>query len=500
MAIVSGKPRYYYPLPERPPPPPVDCDVCVYGATSAGVSAAVQAASLGKKVALVEFGNHIGGMTTSGLSATDIGDRHVIGGLARRFYRDVGQKCGLDEAWLFEPHVALAVYEEWIEKHSVGLYLEQRLASVKKSHGRIVSMETEGGGSYRAAVYIDATYEGDLMAVSGVSFAVGREKDSVYTELFNGIQYGRQHDFLRFVDPYRKPGDPSSGLIVGVSDMALGTQGDGDGLVQAYNFRLCLTKEKGNRVPFAKPSDYDPERYELLRRYIDARVFDVFNLNRPIPGRKTDFNNWGAAGSDNIGASHGWPEGNYKERERIYQDHVSYTQGLLYFLANDRHLPQLVRSIAGAWGLAADEFTDTGNWPPQPLRQGGAEDVLRLHHDGADSFGRNYAGDSVGMASYRMDSHNCKRVVYAGRVVNEGDVEVTPLDPTHPDIVPCDQAEARRVHEPARTRLRLLLAHSVRLHADGARLHDARTVRGRSRRPRHREGGRGRPGHLVQRP
>lgn len=429
MNKVAGKAYYYRTMSGNAQPSSVECDICIYGATSAGITAAVQAARLGKKVALVEFGNHPGGMTTSGLSATDTGNTHVIGGLSRQFYREAGAHYGQGESWLFEPHVAADVYRRWIQQNNIPVYLKHRLNGVEISQGRIVAMTTDRGVTFKASIYIDTTYEGDLMARSGVGFTVGRESDETYTELFNGIQYGHHHHFLRFVDPYRKPGDPKSGLLYGVSEMTLGSQGEGDSLIQAYNFRLCLTQDDKNKAPFQRPDDYDAQKYELLRRYIEARVFDIFNLNRPIPNGKTDYNNWGAINSDHIGANYGWPEGSYEERERIYQDHVSYQMGLLYFLANDPRLPEKVRTITQSWGLAADEFTDTGNWPPQlyvrEARRMVSDYVMTEH----DSFGKTRPEDSVGMATYRMDSHNCKRVVYAGRAVNEGNVEVAPLNP-----------------------------------------------------------------------
>ncbi|MGE5296593.1 MAG: FAD-dependent oxidoreductase [Solirubrobacterales bacterium] len=425
----SDKPHYYYPGTETARPSTIECDICIYGATSAGVTAAVQAAKAGKKVALVAFGRNIGGMTTSGLSATDTGNTHVIGGLSREFYRETGARYGKEEAWLFEPHVASGIYRKWLEENHVPVYLEHRLTDVETSAERIVSIKTNRVVTFKALVFIDAGYEGDLMAQSGVSYRVGRESDSAYTELFNGIQYGHHHHFLRFVDPYERPGDPKSGLLPGVSDMPLGTQGNGDNLIQAYNFRLCLTRSRNNKVPFWKPDDYEPRRYELLRRYIETGIFDIFNLNRQIPGGKTDYNNWGAVNSDYIGGNYGWPEGDYDERERIYQDHVRYQMGMLYFLANDPRLPRKVRAATRVWGLAADEFTETSNWPPElyvrEARRMISDYVITEH----DSFGQVRPDDSIGMATYRMDSHNCKRVVYAGRAVNEGNVEVSPLDP-----------------------------------------------------------------------
>ncbi len=424
------KPSYYYAIKDPPQARTLECDVCVYGATSAGVTAAVQAARLGHRVALVEFGRFMGGMTTSGLSATDTGNRHVIGGMAREFYKDLGSFYGTGEQWFFEPHVASKVFHAWLEHENIALFLEHRLAKVEKSGARLNSIWTEDGVQFRAQMFIDATYEGDLLAKAGVTYTVGREPNTMYDEHYDGIQYGHpHHNFIRFVDPYRKAGDSSSGLLHGVSDMPAGVQGQGDTLIQAYNFRLCLTRESNNLVPFDKPSDYDPEKYELLRRYIEAGIFDIFDLNRPLPNNKSDHNNWGAVNTDHIGANYDWPTGDYKTRERIYQDHVSYQKGLFYFLTNDRQLPQNVIRFSSEWGLSADEFTETGNWPPQlyvrEARRMISDYVITEH----DTMGRYTPEDSVGMASYKMDSHNCKRIVKAGRAMNEGNVEVSPLDP-----------------------------------------------------------------------
>ncbi|MFP4163377.1 MAG: FAD-dependent oxidoreductase [Chitinispirillaceae bacterium] len=427
---MSAKPSYYYPLKEPYRPGTVHCDICIYGASAAGVTAALQAAQLGYKVALLEFSRFVGGMTTSGLGATDTGNRHVIGGLAREFYRDLGTFYGTGEQWFFEPHVASEVLHSWLTHENITLYLEHRLARVEKSGQQITALGTEDGVMFRAKQYIDATYEGDLMAMAGITYVVGRESSSEYDEEFNGVHFGHDHhNFLRFVDPFRKPGDPLSGLIYGVSDMAPGVQGQGDGLIQAYNFRLCLTRDEDILVPFEKPSDYDPEKYELLRRYINAGVFDLFDLNRPLPNNKADHNSWGAVSSDYIGGNYDWPSGDYKTREKIYQDHLSYHAGLLYFLANDKSVPEGVRRITSEWGLAADEFSHTGNWPPQlyirEARRMVSDYVITEH----DCLSRFRPEDSVGLASYKMDSHNCKRVVKAGRVVNEGNVKIAPLEP-----------------------------------------------------------------------
>jgi hypothetical protein len=421
---------YYRPAPRLAKPVTVETDICIYGATSAGIVAAVQAASLKKRVVIVELGHHVGGMTTAGLGAVDIGHKSAIGGLARLFYRGVGDYYETGEVWALEPHVAQLVFEDWLEKYSIPVHSGHALASVERSDGRIAALHTENGASFKAAVFIDASYEGDLMAKAGVSYVCGRESNEVHDENFNGIHFGSpHHNFMRFVDPYKVPGQPASGLLEGVSPDAPGNHGAGDDLIQAFNFRLCLTERADNRVPFPKPPQYNPERYELLRRYIGAGVFDVFNLTLPLPNGKADHNNWGAFNTDNVGASHGWPNGSYAERERIYQDHINYQMGLFWFLANDRRLPERVRHMTAGWGLAADEFGCCGNWPPQlyvrEARRMVSDYIVTEH----DAFGRFTAEDSVGMASYNMDSHNCKRIVAARRVTNEGNVEIAPIAP-----------------------------------------------------------------------
>lgn len=422
-------PRYYYPVMALSEKEELAFDICVYGATACGIAAAVQAAKSGKKAAIVEFGKHIGGMTTGGLGATDIGSEHVVGGLARRFYMDIGRLYGISESWRFEPKTASRVLKEWLRQYDIPVFTEHRLSQVEKKEGRITSMSAENGRSFKAAVFIDATYEGDLMAMAGVRHIIGREGNRLYGEHFNGVHFGGpHHNFRCFVDPYRKIGNPSSGLLKGISRLPPGRQGDGDRLTQAYNFRLCVTRSK-NKTPFPKPDDYDPERYELLRRYIDSGVFDIFNLTVPLPNGKYDHNNWGAINSDNIGANHEWPEGGYRLRERIFQDHVNYQQGLFWFLANDARLPGEIREAASSWGLAADEFTETGNWPPQLYVREARRMVSDYVLTEEDAFGWRTVDDPVGMASYTLDSHNCKRIVHNGRAVNEGNVEAVPLGP-----------------------------------------------------------------------
>lgn len=422
--------HYYYPVPSLPESKVVESDICIYGATSAAITAAVQAASLGHTVTVLAFNRHIGGMTTSGLGATDVGNKHVIGGLARNFYKKIGHWYGSnDEQWFFEPHVAAEIFTRWLDHKNIYLFTECRLSGIEKAGKKIVQIFTEKGLTCKAKIFIDASYEGDLMAKTGVSYTVGREGNAMYDELYNGIQYSAHHNFKMFVDPYRKKGDPSSGILPMISEHTIGSQGVGDNLIQAYNFRLCLSSDPHNKVPFSEPENYSPENYEILNRYVDAGMFDLFGLTRDLPNKKADHNNWGAFNSDFIGGNYDWPQGDYQTRETIFQKHVQYQMGLFYFCANSPSLPAIVKKTTSRWGLSHDEFTDTENWPPElyirEARRMISDYVLTEH----DTTGRNAADDSIALGSYRMDSHNCKRVVHAGRIINEGDIEMSPLSP-----------------------------------------------------------------------
>ncbi|MPZ85332.1 MAG: FAD-dependent oxidoreductase [Actinophytocola sp.] len=418
--------RYWYPV--RPARGTVTSDICVYGGTSAGVSAAVQAARSGRSVVLVAFGPHLGGLTAAGLGATDSGRIEAIGGLSREFYRRVGAHYGRPESFGFEPHVAEEVFDAWVAEESIPSYREHRLSAVDLEGGRITALRTENGKVFRANVFIDASYEGDLMAAAGVSHTVGRESNATHGETLNGVQIRTGHQFQRTIDPYRTPGDPASGLLPGIQADPVGTPGEGDHRIQAFNFRVCLTKA-ADRRPFPRPPGYDPARYELLRRYIDAGVWDAIRLNTPMPNGKTDLNNNGAVSSDNIGRNYGWPAGDYRERERIFQDHVRYQQGMLYFLANDPTVPAAIRAEVSAWGLPADEFAQTGGWPHELYIREGRRMVADYVVTEHDCRWTRTAPDPVGLASYNMDSHNCARVVVDGAARNEGDVQVGPAGP-----------------------------------------------------------------------
>jgi hypothetical protein len=429
--------RYYYPVPKAWPRTIVT-DVCVYGGTSAGIAAAVVAQRLGRTVTVAAFGRHIGGLSASGLGATDTGRIDAIGGLSREFYRRAGEAYGLPESFRFEPHVAEEVFEAWVAEHEIDVYREQRLATVLMAGDRICELRMESGLRFRAAMFIDATYEGDLLARAGTSWFAGREGNAAYGETLNGVQFRSGHQFRVPVDPYVVPSDPSSGLLAGISADPPGVVGEGDHRIQAFNFRVCLTRA-ADRLPFPKPAGYDADRYALLLRYIQAGIWDVLGNNQPMPNGKTDLNNNGAVSTDNIGRNYAWPDGGYAERERIFQDHVTYQQGLLWFLANDPRVPAAIRAEVGAFGLPRDEFPETAGWPHElyvrEARRMVSDYVMTEHN----CRGTAHVEDPVGLASYTMDSHNCKRVVVDGKARNEGDVQVptpAPFSIAYRSIVP----------------------------------------------------------------
>jgi hypothetical protein len=411
-------------------------DVVVYGQTSAGVMAAVQADRMGKTVILVGPDKHLGGLSSGGLGATDSGKKQVIGGLSRQFYERLGKHYGKDGAvWTFEPRVAEMTFEKFIAERKITVrrneWLDRRAGKgVAKKDGRIVSINMLGGKTYRGRMFIDATYEGDLMAAAGVSYTIGREANSQYQETLNGVALGkaRFHQFDKPVDPYVKPGDPSSGLLAGIHAGAPGKEGAADKRIQAYCFRMCLTDVPKNRVAFPKPEGYDAKRYELLLRTILAganRHGQGYFAKSRVPNGKTDSNNAGPFSTDNIGMNYDYPEGDYATRKRIIKDHETYQKGFLWFLANDSRVPAKLRRNVNRWGLAKDEFKDNGHWPHQlyvreARRMIGAFVVTENH-----LRAKLPTTHSVGMGSYGMDSHHVQRYVDAdGHVRNEGDVEV----------------------------------------------------------------------------
>lgn len=435
-------------------------DVVVYGGTSAGIASAVQVRRMGGTVVVIEPSSRIGGLTTGGLGQTDIGNKAAIGGVAREFYQRVrkyyedpkhwnwqsresyrsgGQSRTGDKEeamWTFEPSAALSIMQDLVREHQIPVVYRQRLdrtaRGVKKEGLRIVAITMESGQTFRGRIFIDATYEGDLLATAGVSFAVGRESNKTYKETLNGVQtrHAKYHQFLPGVDPYVKPGDPKSGLLPDIDPEGPGVEGEGDRRVQAFCFRMCLTDHPENRIPFTKPTGYDPLQYELLLRNFEAGEKGMPWINSGMPNRKTDTNNRTGFSTDFIGKNYEYPEASYAEREQIGTRHRSYQQGLMWTLANHARVPDHIRREVGRWGMCRDEFERADGWQQQlyvreARRMIGAY-VMTQHN----CQGRVTAEQPIGMAAYTMDSHNVQRYVDDnGHVRNEGDVEIGGFPP-----------------------------------------------------------------------
>ena len=454
-------------------------DLIVYGGTSSGVIAAVQAKKMGKSVIIVGPDKHPGGLTSGGLGFTDTGNKAVIGGLARDFYHRVWKAYQQDSAWkwqkqseygnkgqgtaaidgenrtmwIFEPHVAEQIFEDYICEFEIPVYRDEwlnRSAGVRMQGNRIVSITMLSGKTFMGKVFLDATYEGDLMAAAGVDYHVGREANAVYGENWNGVQVGVLHHRHHFgavkqkISPYVIPGDPTSGVLPRISTEPPGEYGSGDHRVQAYCYRYCATDHPENRIPFPKPEGYDPGQYELLLRIYEAGWRETFNKFDPLPNRKTDTNNHGPFSTDNIGMNYDYPEATYERRAEILAEHRQYQQGWLYFVANDPRVPAEVRERMQRWGLPKDEFTDNGNWPHQIYVREARRMIGEFVMTENELTKKKPTPDSVGMGSYTIDSHNVQRYITPdGYVQNEGDIGVgiSPYAIAYGSLVPMrDQA------------------------------------------------------------
>ena len=433
-------------------------DVVIYGGTAAGVAAAVQAKRMGKTALIVGPDVHLGGLTAGGLGWTDSGNKGVVGGISREFYQRIKRhyddpkawrqqrpqdyshyRPQQDAMWVFEPHVAERLFEAFVKEYDIPVHRDRwldRQQGVEKESGRIVAITMLSGETFRGRVFIDATYEGDLMAAAGVGYHVGREANRVYGETLNGVQTrnARSHQFKNKISPYVVAGDPSSGLLPRVHDEGPGREGEADHRLQAYNYRLCLTNDPGNRVAFIKPEGYDPLQYELLLRDLVAGSRHVFGKFDPAPNRKTDTNNHGSFSTDNIGMNYDYPEASYERRKAILKEHEQYQRGYYYFLTHDPRVPAEVQDRMRQWGLAKDEFRDTDHWPHQIY----VREARRMVSDFvmAEPYlrGLKPTPRPVGMGSYNMDSHNVQRYVVhdadgSAYVRNEGDIQVNPGGP-----------------------------------------------------------------------
>ena len=415
-------------------------DVCVYGGTSAGVIAAFTARKMGKSVLLVEPGKHPGGLSSGGLGQTDIGNKIAITGWSRDFYKRVGKHYGKPEQWIFEPHVAEDVFNQFLKEGVVDVLYEHQIVGLKKEGAWVREIELEHSRQstsphiiVRASMFIDCSYEGDLMARAGVSYAIGRESNSEYKETFNGVQLLDKHQFPDGVDPYKNAGHPESGVLWGISTGTLLPSGSADKKIQAYNFRLCLTKDPKKRIPISRPAGYDSLKYELLLRQIARSQPDSLNWQllhiAPMPNQKTDINNCGGFSSDMIGTNYDYAEADYKKRQEIFQAHASYTKGWLYFLGHDTRMPAHLRREMLEWGYPSDEYEDNDHFTHQlyvrEARRMIGSYVMTQHN----CEGREVVQDGIGLAAYTMDSHNCQRLVVNGMVKNEGDVQVGGFGP-----------------------------------------------------------------------
>jgi FAD dependent oxidoreductase len=461
-------------------------DVVIYGGTAAAVMSAVQSHRMGKSVVIVSPDKHLGGLSSGGLGFTDFGNRLTVGGLAREFYERVFQHydkpaawthetpvayhqkkigwrdmwTGENTRWVFEPHVAESIFDQFVAENNILVVRDEwldRTQGVEKDAGRIRSITTLSGKVFKGKIFIDATYEGDLMAAAGVRYHVGREANSVYGEKWNGVQQGVVHHKHNFqglkVSPYKVKGDPSSGLLARISTAALEPNGTGDDKIQAYCFRMCLTNDADNRVPFPKPENYDPMQYELLLRIFEVMdplyVFEKFD---PVPNKKTDTNNHGPFSFDNLGMNWDYPDASYERRREIIEEHKTYQLGMLYFLCHDPRVPTRLQEEMQKWGLASDEFVDNGHWAYQlyirEARRMVGEYVITEHDLLGDR--KSTTKRSIGMGSYGIDSHNIQRYVDSdGYVQNEGDVGIHVGDYTIPyDVIVPKEREVNNLLVP----------------------------------------------------
>lgn len=464
-------------------------DLIVYGGTSAGISAAIQASRMGKSVILIEPTQRIGGLTTGGLGATDIGNKNAIGGISREFYQNIKKYYddpqnwkwqkhedykevrnveNQNAMWTFEPSAALSVFKKMMDAENIEIVYGEKLNrkdGVKKNGAKIIFIEMESGKSYTGKMFIDATYEGDLMATAGVRYKVGRESNKEYGETLNGVQANKMsltlrktisnnsnhHNFIDGVDPYIVKRNASSGLLPFITKGIPGIDGSGDKGIQAYCFRMTLTDLPENRIPFAKPKGYNELEYELLFRNYEASegpTEEMYTygdplvpwINTPMPNRKTDTNNQKGFSTDFIGQNYEYPEASYEEREKIVERHRKYQQGLMWTLAYHPRIPEKVRNVVSKWGTCKDEYEREDGWQEQLYVREARRLISDYMMTQRNCEGLMIAEDPIGLGAYGMDSHQVKRYVDVnGFIQNEGNVEASVSGPypiSYKSIVP----------------------------------------------------------------
>ncbi|RXK48938.1 FAD-dependent oxidoreductase [Aquirufa rosea] len=451
-------------------------DVIVYGGNASAIMAAVQVKKMGHSVIVVSPDKHLGGLTSGGLGFSDTGNKEVIGGLSREFYHRVYLHYQKEESWLwekksqfgnkgqgtvamdgtnrtmwiFEPHVAEQVFEDLVKENQIQVMrnecLDRSKNGIQLNGAKILEISTLSKKHFVGKMFIDATYEGDLMALAGVKYHVGREANTVYDEKWNGVQVGvfqHGHYFKSKISPYKIANDPSSGLLPEISREKPGPNGSGDHKIQAYCFRMCLSNHPENRIVFPKPVGYDPNRYTLYARVFESGWRETFDKFDAIPNRKTDTNNHGPFSTDFIGKNYDYPEASYARRKAIIKEHELYQKGLMYFLQNDSRVPSDVQERMKTWGLAKDEFKDNGGWPHQLYVREARRMLGKYVMKEADALGKTQVPESIGMGSYSLDSHNAQRfVTEEGFVQNEGDIGVHPDRPysiAYGSILPKEQ-------------------------------------------------------------
>lgn len=424
--------RYYYPVPKEAAPKTHDFDIVIYGASPAAVSAACQAKKMGKTVGVFVFRRHVGGMSSSGLSDVDYGKKEAIGGMAKKVFLDFFKKQ------VQSPSEVETLFLTMLTDLDIPVFFEHRLQKVERDGARITKVVFENGNAARAKIFMDTTYEGDLMARAGVEHVAGRESNSEFGEKLNGIQIGARsspHNFQWRVDPYVEPGNPASGVIEGVdaTPYSMEDHGKTDKRYQPFCFRVFATKR--DPMPWSKPANYSVERYELLKRYVNAAPssewWNLIYSRGPLKLNEGDCNAAGPVSLDFVGGSIGWVDASYEEREQIFQDHVNYQQGYLHFLANDPSIPAELRQRVSQFGLPKNEFPETGGWPHELYVREGRRlrgDYVLTEHD---CLGKVTVEDSVGLGSFIMDSHIVRRVIYK----TDKDAHITHLRTSTPDEI-----------------------------------------------------------------